>query len=134
MKNSIVLIIFLLFNICCKNEDLKSNQKSKSKISSVYEVKEGMDSVVFTPEVANLSFNEVTDLYGIPLNSNMINSTSAKGRMPKYLVNFLNSEDSIVYAKVVRWKTDSLFREISFKLKNDNWIAIGGHTIKANKD
>ena len=126
----IFLFIFSLsYNSNCQNSKF---DKTKNLAAAVYDSEKEAALKKYTPDVSDKSLVETINSFGEPSSSITVNSTSAKGRMPFYLANYLNSADSFVTAKVCRWWSDTLYREISYKSSDNLWIAIGGHISKSS--
>ena len=124
-----VFLSILLFS--CNDETPKSeSRKTENMAAAHYDSKQESDAKIFTSDIMGKTLAQTMSSFGEPSNSISISSTSAKGRMPLYLVNYLNSIDSLVTVKVCRWNNDTLSRGISYKFFDESWIAIGGHVIK----
>lgn len=131
MKNFIILFAIIFFIFDCESDNTNSKKPIVQNLAStVFDTKEEAKTKIFIPELVGKSYSYILKLYGIPSDSNLVNSTSAKGRMPLYLVNYLNSSDSLVSARIFIWKNDSLFREVCFKQTKGKWLSIGGSIQK----
>jgi hypothetical protein len=123
----IIPLLVLVLILCRTNNNQKLEQAEINNLAaSVYDSKSEAKSKIYTPDVINKEYSTIIESYGEPINSIYVNSTSAKGRMPLYLANFLSSKDTIITAKVCRWDCDTLYREICFGQQDSVWVAIGG--------
>lgn len=80
--------------------------------------------------IINKDLLEIKKYLGNPNQEVFIDSTSAKTKMPQYLIDYLSQGLKIIKVKICRWVINDLNIEICFEEINNKWISFGCEIYK----